>query len=136
MERNICEKFLNLISDTHDVRYPVSLSSHLFVFLHMDTSIYLSLCYFRDSCFSGIRFIYLFSCFWRRQQSWCGDRGAGEGGGGWAGDRRGEEAWKMWGRKRHLHGKEKKEGKGEEKKDHGKFEIIFRQPRSCVSIAM
>lgn len=63
MERNICEKFLNLISDAHDVRYPVSLSSRLFVFLHMDTSIYLSLCYFRDSCFSGIRFIYFFFLF-------------------------------------------------------------------------
>jgi len=37
MERNICEKILNLISDTHNVRYPVSLSSRLFVFRHMDT---------------------------------------------------------------------------------------------------
>lgn len=46
MERNICEKFLNLISDTHIVRYPVSLSSRLFVFLHMDTFIYVLLCYF------------------------------------------------------------------------------------------
>lgn len=134
MEWSICEKFLNLISDTHYVHYPVSLSSHLFVFLHMDTSIYLSLCYFWDSCFSRNFFFFLFMKETEKlvraqtgmRESSCRGRLS-------AGTARRRTLEDMGKRETPPRGKK---GKGAEKKDRAKFKITFRQPRTCVSIQM